>query len=115
MVIRKLAWEMTVSVSLAELFPGEGSVEPAGAATVAVLVNVPSVSAATVVVIVNVALPPFVRLTVVLMLPVPEVAPQVEPLEARHVQLALVNFAGSASTTVAPVTALGPLFVTLIV
>lgn len=49
------------------------------------------------------------------MLPVPDVAPQVDPLEAKQVQVALVSVAGSVSTTAAPVTALGPLFRTLII
>lgn len=99
---------MTVSVSLAELLPDAGSVEPDGLVTVAVFVRVPSASAATVAMTVKVALPPFARLTVVLMLPVPVVAPQLELLEAKHDQVALVSLAGKVSTTAAPETALGP-------
>lgn len=106
---------MTVSVSLAELLFGAGSVEPDGAVIDAVFVSVPSASAATVVFTVKVAFPPLARLTVELMLPVPDTAPQLDPLEAKQVQVALVSFAGNVSTTVAPVTALGPLLVTLIV
>lgn len=108
LVIRRFESEMTLSVSLAVLLPVLGSVEPAGAETLAVFVNVPSASSATLAVSVKVALPPDARLTVVLMLPMPLVAPQLEPLEVKQVQLALVNFAGSVSTTGAPVTALGP-------
>lgn len=95
--------------------PPVGSVEPDGEVTVAVLVSVESASAATVAVIVYVAFPPLAKLTVELMLPVPDVAPQVDPLEAKQVQVALISFAGNVSTTAAPVTALGPLFRTLTV
>ena len=97
------------------LLPDAGSVEPDGLVTVAVLVSVPSASAATVAVTVKVALPPFAKLTVVLMLPVPDDAPQLELLEAKHVQVALVSLAGKVSTTAAPETALGPLLVIPIV
>lgn len=106
---------MTLSVSLAVLLLLLGSVEPAGAETLAVFVNVPSASSATLAVSANVALPPDARFTVVLMLPVPLVAPQLDPLEVKHVQLALVNFAGRVSTTGTPVAALGPALVTSIV
>lgn len=108
LVIRRFESEMTLSVSLAVLLLVLGSVEPAGTETLAVFVNVPSASSATLAVSVKVALPPDARLTVVLMLPVPLVAPQLDPLEVKHVQVALVNFAGRVSTTGAPVTALGP-------
>lgn len=112
--MRRFDCEITVSVSLSELLVVTGSVEPAGLVTVAVFVSVPMASAVTDVFTMKVAVPPLVRLTVVFMLPVPLVAPQVEPLEARHAQVALVSLAGRVSTTVAPVTALGPLFVTII-
>lgn len=52
LAIRRFACEITWSVSLAELLPLAGSVEPAGGVTVAVFVNVKSASAATVAVIV---------------------------------------------------------------
>lgn len=52
------------------------------------------------------------RLTVALMLPVPVGAPQLEPAEAVQVHVALLRVAGRLSVTVAPVTAIGPLFVT---
>lgn len=115
LAMRRFDCEMTVSVSLAELLPEVGSVEPDGLVMVAVFVSVPSASAATVAITVKLALPPFARLTVVLMLPAPVVAPQLEPLEAIHDQVALVSLAGRLSTTVAPDTALGPLLVTPIV
>src|SRR6185295_7198944 len=41
LVIPRFAWGVSVSVSVAELFPGAGSVTPPGAATVAVLESVP--------------------------------------------------------------------------
>lgn len=52
---------------------------------------------------------------VVLMLPVPFVDPQAEPAEAVQVQVAFVRLAGRLSATAAPVTALGPEFVTTMV
>ena len=59
------------------------------------------------------------RLTVVLMaLPDPEAAPQLDPPVAVHVQVTLARPAvpaGTVSVTVAPVAALGPLFLTVIV
>lgn len=113
LVMRRLDNEITVSVSLAELLPELGSVEPAGDETLAVFVNVPIASLATVALMVYVAVPPLARFTVVLMLPAPFGVPQLEPLEARQVQVALVNLAGRLSTTAAPVTALGPLLVTV--
>lgn len=108
LVIRRFDSEMTLSVSLAVLLPLLGSVEPAGAETLAVFVKVPSALSATLAVSVKVALPPAARLTVVLTLPVPLVAPQLDPLEVKQVQLALVNLSGRVSTTGAPMTALGP-------
>src|SRR5260370_1190951 len=102
-----------VSVSVAVLLPGVGSVVPAGAATLAVLLRLPVAEAEMFAVTVNVAVPPFARLTVVLMSPVPLVTPQLAA--GAHVQLALLMPAGSVSVTVAPVTALGPPFVTVMV
>jgi hypothetical protein len=49
------------------------------------------------------------------MLPAPFDAPQAEPAEAAHVQVALVNAAGKVSATLALATALGPLLVAMIV
>lgn len=115
LAIRRFDCEITVSVSLAELLPWTGSVEPDGLVTVAVLVNVPSASAATVAVMVKAALPPFASVTVVLMLPAPDVELQLDPAEATQTQVALVSLAGKLSTTAAPETALGPLLMTFIV
>src|SRR5215471_8860408 len=96
------------SVSVAELLPGVGSVTPAGAVTVAVLTRLPVAPALMVSVTVKVTEPPTGRLTVSLMAPVPDAAPQVPPLVPAHVQLRAVTPVGSGSATVAPVTALGP-------
>ena len=62
----------------------------------------------TVPVSVKVALPPTSRLTVTLMLPLPE-AGQLLPGVAAQVHVAPEIVAGRASATVAPVTSLGPL------
>src|SRR5258708_7664052 len=102
-----------VSVSVAVLLPGVGSVVPAGAVTLAVLLRLPVAEAEMLAVTVNVAIPPFARLTVVLMSPVPLVTPQLAA--GAHVQVALLMPAGSVSVTVAPVTASGPPFVTVMV
>lgn len=55
---------MIVSVSVAELLPGVGSVTPPAVAAVAVLVNVPVAAAESVPVAVNVTEPPTGKLTV---------------------------------------------------
>src|SRR3954451_2842113 len=95
-----------VSLSVAELLPGVGSVTPAGAATVAVLVSVPVAAAEMVQLAVEVALPPLGRLAVSLMFPEPE-AVQVPPPAPTHVQVQ-VSEAGKVSATVVPVALLGP-------
>jgi len=104
-----------VSVSVALLFAGLVSVTPAGAVTVAVLDRVPA--AALVerlpLVVVKVTVAPTGILTVRLMLPLPVDEPlQVAPPVVVHVQLMVPLRAfvpvGKLSTTVAPVTALGP-------
>ena len=60
-----------VSLSVAVLFAGVGSVTPPGAATVAVFTNVPVADALTAPVTVNVAVAPTGRSTAVTMLPLP--------------------------------------------
>ena len=97
------------------MLPGLGSVAVGGTAIVAVLVKVPVAEFNTFAVTVNVALPPFNKLTVVLIFPDPLATAQLEPLVATQVQVALVRFAGILSTTVAPVIALGPEFEATIV
>jgi hypothetical protein len=108
-VIPRFACGVSVSVSVALLFAGFGSVTPLGTATVAVLLSVPVADALTVPVSVYVTLPLTGRFTVSLMLPEP-LAVQVPPPAPTHVQLAPVIVAGRVSVTVAPVTALGPAF-----
>jgi hypothetical protein len=103
-----------VSLSVAELLPGVGSVTEAGTATDAVLASVPVAVAEIVAVSVKVAVPPGARLTVALMLPLPD-AGQDEPAEAVHVHVALERLAGRVSVTVPPVTVDGPAFEATIV
>src|SRR5258706_495970 len=76
----------SVSVSVAELLAGVGSVTPAGAVTVAVLLSVPVARLEMVQVAVYVTLPPLGRFTVLLMLPEPE-AVQVPPPAPVQVQV----------------------------
>src|SRR5262249_20304714 len=103
-------------VSVALLLAGTRSVVPACGGTVAVLLSAPVAVAATVPVVVKVADVPAGRLTVVAMLPVPLVAPQLAPVPAGvHVQVTPVSVAGKVSLTAAPVTALGPALATVIV
>ena len=79
LVIDRSACGVSVSVSVAVLFPGSGSVVPAGAVTVAVFASVPVAPGAMFAVSVNVAVPPGASVTVVLMLPVPLGAAQLDP------------------------------------
>src|SRR5262245_7877550 len=106
---------ISVSLSVAELLPGVGSTMAPGIATVAVLESVPMATALIVALATKVTVPAGSRLTIRLMLPVPPAPPQLEPIDALHVQVAKVIAAGNVSVTVAAVTALGPLFVTVIV
>lgn len=92
-----------------------GSVEPLGEVTLAVFVTGAVASVGKVAVKVKVAVPALARLTVVLMLPVPLTAPQLDPLDATQTHETLVRMAGTLSATVAPVTGLGPSLVTVIV
>src|SRR5882672_7060431 len=102
----RLALGASVSESVAELLPGVGSVTPAGAVTVAVLLSVPVARLEMVQLAVYVTLPVFGRFTVSLMLPEPE-AVQVPPFAPAQVQVQ-VREAGNVSATVEPVAALGP-------
>jgi hypothetical protein len=113
-VIARSAWAASVSVSVAELFPANGSVTPAGGATVAVFTTVPVAAVLMVADTVYVTLPPTGRLTRLLMLPDPDGAGHVPPPAPTHVHVA-VNGAGNASATVAPVTLLGPALLATIV
>ncbi len=80
------------STSAAVLLRVSGSVTPAGVAMVAMLVTLEFPEPAiTLTFNRNVALAPTLRLTVVLMLPVPEATPQLAPAPAVQVQLAPVS------------------------
>src|SRR5262245_48355983 len=96
-----------VSVSVALLLAGLGSVTPPGAAMAAVLLMLPAAAREAVVFTVKVAVPVASRLTMALMFPVP-LAGQVDPAEAVQVQVTLVRSAGKVSVTAAPITGLGP-------
>src|SRR4051812_6284509 len=69
----------SVSLSVAELLPGVGSVTPAGAVTVAVLLSVPVAAAHLVQLAVWVALAPLGRLALPVMFPAPEGVEVPEP------------------------------------
>src|SRR6516165_259017 len=107
------AWGVRMSVSLALLLAGLGSVTPAGAVTVAVLVRKPVAEGLIWTVKVKVTLALTGRLTVVARAPVPPLGPVTipPPLLAVAVQVAAVTPAGRGSDTLAPLTTLGPPFV----
>src|SRR5690242_12201096 len=102
----RLACGVSVSVSVALLLPGVGSVTPPAAATVAVLLSVPDALAQIFPTPLYSALPPEGRLTVSLIFPLPE-AVQVPPPAPTHVQVQ-VSEAGKVSDTVEPGALLGP-------
>src|SRR5258706_2410301 len=108
-----------VSVSFAWLFVVFGSVTPAGAVIVTVLVDGPVGAAAGILPVSrNVAVPPFCRLTVPVRvtLPVP-VAVQLDPADAEQVQDVTTKRAapGNVSANAELVAASGPLLVTTMV
>jgi hypothetical protein len=105
-VIERSAFPVRVSVSVAELLAGVGSVTPAPVATVAVFTRFPVAPALIAAFTVYVTLPPAGRFTVALMLPVPGDGHVPPPVPA-HVQLA-VRDAGNVSVTVAAGALLGP-------
>src|SRR3954454_7527838 len=96
----------SVSLSVAELLPGVGSVTPPGAAAVDGLEIVPVAAAEMLELAVVVTVPPAGRLTVSPMLPEPE-AVQVPPPAPTHVQVQ-VSEAGKVSATEEPGALLGP-------
>lgn len=96
-----------VSVSVALLLPGVGSVTPPPVATVAVFDSVPVAALDKVPVAVKVTEPPAGKLTVALMLPDP-FAGQVPPPAPTQVQVTPVMVAGKVSATVEPGASLGP-------
>src|SRR5262245_39039710 len=103
---------MSVSVS----DTGDGFPNPPGFCAVAVFTSVvPAASGATVATNENVATAFTGSDTVVSIAPVPLGSPQVPRPAAVHVQVALATPTGSGSRTVAPLTSLGPPFVTVMV
>ncbi len=106
-VIARSASGVSVSVSVALLLPGVGSVTPPGTVMVAVFTREPVAVADTVPVTVKVAVPPTGRSTSAEMFPVP-LAGQLAPPAVAQVHVTPVSSAGKASATVAPTTALGP-------
>ena len=114
LVMLRSAVGTSVSVSVALLLLLVGSVTVTGTATEAVLDSDPVLVDTIDAVSVYVAVPSDNRVTVSLMLPVPE-NPHEEPADAAHVQVAPVSDGGNASVTVAPETFDGPLLVATIV
>src|SRR6516225_874233 len=106
-----------LSLSLALLLAGLGSVTPVGGMIVAVLVNRPVAEGSVWTVKVNVTLALIGRLTVVARSPVPLLGPATlpPPVALTNVQLAAVTPGGTESATLAPVTSLGPLLLTTMV
>src|SRR5262249_12166633 len=115
LVIDRSACGVRLSLSVAELLPGVGSVTPPGAATLATLTSEPVAGSEACGAAEKGIVPPTARLAVVLMLPVPLVAATLEPAAATAGRVSVVSAAGSASEIVAPVTLDGPLLVTTIV
>src|SRR5678816_1825408 len=107
-VMARLALGDSVSVSVALLLPGVGSVTPPGAVTVAVLINDPVADAEMLQLAVYVTLPPLGRPTELLILPDPD-AVQVPPPDPTQVH-EQVKAAGNVSATVEAGALLGPGF-----
>jgi hypothetical protein len=114
-VIDRSAVGFNVSVSVAELLAGVGSVTPPGTAIAAVFTRLPVAVATTVAEIVNVADPPTGRSTMVAMLPLPLPAAQDPPPAGTHVHVTPESDAGMVSVTGAAVTADGPALAATIV
>lgn len=112
-VIAKSAVVTIVSVSVAVLLAGDESGVDAGDVTVTVFASVSVAELMRVACKLNVAVALGSKLTVVLMLPLPDVAPQLAT--GAQVQVTFVSLVGTLSVTVAPVTVLGPLLRTTIV
>src|SRR3954452_24334550 len=107
------AFGVSVSVSVAELFPGEGSVIPPAVVAVAVLLSEPVARLEMGQLAVYVTLPPAGRLTESLRLPAPA-AVQVPPPAPTHVQVQ-VSEAGKVPAPVLPAAALGPALLAVMV
>src|SRR5262245_5268518 len=115
LVMDRSAAGVRVSVSVALLLPGLGSVVPAGGVTVAVLAIVPGADGLIWATAVKVAVPPGSRVTVVLMGLAPLSWATLDPAEATAVQLTEVMAAGKMSVTGAATAVLGPLLLTMMV
>src|SRR4051812_13857190 len=109
LVIDRSAIRASVSVSVALLPAGAGSVVPAGAVTVAVLTRSDVVAGDNVPVSVKVAVAPTSNDTDALTSPVPVAGHDPTPA-AEHVHVPPVSDAGNTSATVAPTTFDGPAF-----
>src|SRR5262245_46721883 len=111
------AWGVRVSTSVVLLLPGVGSVVPVGGVTLAVLSRVPVAEGSIWTVKVKVMLSLTGRSTVVDRAPMPLVEPVTAPppLLSVAVQVAEMMPAGRESDTLAPVTALAPLFLATMV
>jgi hypothetical protein len=107
LVITRSAVGTSVSVSVAELLAGVGSVAPPGRAMLAVFASDPVAVDEIVPVTVNVAVPLDNRVTEALIEPEPE-AGHVDPDDAAHVHVTPVSEAGIVSVTVAAVMVEGP-------
>jgi hypothetical protein len=114
LVIDRSAVGVKVSVSVAELLAGVGSVAPAGGATVAVLTSVPVADDGIDPATVNVTDAPTGRPTLELMLPLPPTGHVPPPVPA-HVHVTALNAAGIESVTVAADTEEGPRLVATMV
>ena len=114
--IARSVFGTTVEVSVAVLLVELASKTSLGLTTDALLRKVPAgVFGSTVATTVMVATAAGARSTARFTLPVPVVVPQAPPLVALQLQVAASSELGRRSVTVAPVTAEGPLLVTVIV
>ena len=104
----------SVSMSLATLFAGFGSVVPAATVADTVLVKVP-VEVTACIVMAKVMVPAAARSTVVLTAPLPDAVAHDDPADAAQVQEARVTPVGRGSSIRTPEAADGPAFATVIV
>ena len=114
MVIARSACGGSVSVSVALLLPGVGSVTPTGAVIVAVLLSVPVALAEMFALTVKVNDPPDGRLMLLTLIFPDPLAGPVPPPAPTPVHV-VVSEAGKVSATVAPVTPFGPALLAVIV
>src|SRR5262249_61451314 len=104
-----------VLVLVALFLPVLVSVKPLGALSVSVLTGLPVAFALSLHVALPILVLPEAIVTVSWMSPVPLLLLSLAPELAVLLQLALVKMPGNRSSTVAPVTVLGPLLLTTIV